>query len=80
MIRRHSLRRFTLEETQHFLLRLVARELRTELMERAYQNTGGNALLLTQLANELKEKGDLSDLPQFPEDIIVYRLSSLSQD
>lgn len=80
VIRRHSLRRFTLEETQHFLLRLVARELRTELMERAYQNTGGNALLLTQLANELKEKGDLSDLPQFPEDIIVYRLSSLSQD
>lgn len=80
VLRRHSLRRFTLKETEHFLAQCVDRELQTELVERAYQNTGGNALLLAQLADALKEQGELSDLPHIPEDIIAYRLSSLSQD
>lgn len=77
---RHALRRFTRKETEQFLSLCVDRELRAELVERAYQNTGGNALLLAQLAGALKEKGELSELPQIPEDIIAYRLSSLSQE
>lgn len=80
VIRRQSLRRFTRQETQHFLRQCVNRELQSELVERAYQNTGGNALLLVQLADALKEKGELSGPPHIPEDIIAYRLSSLSQD
>ncbi len=80
VLRRQALRRFTLKETERFLYQCVDRELHAELVELAYRNTGGNALLLAQLADALKEKEELSDLPQIPEDIIAYRLASLSQD
>ncbi len=79
IIRRQPLRRFTRQETQCFLHRCVNQDLQNELVEHAYQNTGGNALLLVQLADVLKEKGELSGPPHIPEDIIAYRLSSLSQ-
>lgn len=80
VLRQHTLRRFTREETEQFLHQRARRELRAEMVERVFRNTGGNALLLAQLADALSERGELSDLPQIPEDIIAYRLSSLSQD
>ncbi|MCI8303608.1 MAG: AAA family ATPase [Lawsonibacter sp.] len=80
VLQRHMLRCFSREESRCFLRRCAGRELREELMDRIYQNTGGNALLLVQIADALAEKGDLEKLPQMPEDIITYRLSALSQD
>lgn len=77
VLRCHTLRRFTQEETGRFLDQRVGGGLEADLVERAYQNTGGNALLLAQLADTLAERGEL---PRIPEDIIAYRLSSLSQD
>ena len=74
---RRALRRFTQEETGRFLHQRVDGGLDGDLVERAYHNTGGNALLLAQLADTLAERGEL---PRIPEDIIAYRLSSLSQD
>lgn len=71
---------FSRDETEQFLRRYTAWDLRKDLVDHVYQSTSGNALLLNQLADVIAEKGALASAAQIPEDIIAYRLSALSQD
>lgn len=71
---------FTREETRTFLSRYIPQEPQEALTEQIFQNTGGNALLLVQLLDSLKDGQAPAELPRTPEEIIGYRLSALSAD
>lgn len=74
------LQSFTREETIRFLAHYVQQQPEEGLAEQIFQNTGGNALLLVQILDSLKDGQAPSELPRTPEDIIGYRLSVLSTD
>lgn len=80
VLERCLLRNFTLEETRQFLRYYTDWDPQEEVARQIFQNTGGNALLLTQMLDPLKENRTLSELPRTPEDIIGYRLANLSAD
>lgn len=80
ILERCLLRGFTWEETKQFLRCYTDQEPQEELAEQIFHDTGGNALLLTQILDSLKENRDPSELPRTPEDIIGYRLAILSAD
>ncbi len=80
VLERCLLRSFTLEETRQFLRYYTNWDPQEELAKQIFQNTGGNALLLTQILDSLKENKTPAELPRTPEDIIGYRLAGLSAD
>ena len=75
-----TLQSFTREETRRFLARYAQQQPEEALTEQIFQNTGGNALLLVQILDSLRDGQAPSELPRTPEDIIGYRLSVLSAD
>lgn len=80
ILERFPLRQFDREETGQFLNYYLGEEQAARQADQIYQNTGGNALLLTQLVSAMQEPGGSMDLPQDPEALISYRLSNLSSD
>lgn len=72
--------RFSREETEHFVQHYLSCDYNAQTMEQIYQSTDGNALLLVQLINFLRENADLSDIPKGLENIIGDRLSHLSAE
>lgn len=80
ILERCHLRNFTLEETTQYLRFYAPQELSAEQTSRVYRATGGNALLLSQTISSLAEIDDLPVLSNGLEDIIAYRLTSLSTD
>lgn len=80
ILERCTLRSFTMEETERFLRYYTGQAPQEELAEQIFCNTGGNALLLTQILDSLKENRTPAELPRTPEAIIGYRLATLSED
>lgn len=80
VLERCPLRSFTQEETKRFLRYYTDQTPQEELAEQIFHNTGGNALLLTQILDSLKENKTPAELPQTPEAIIGYRLATLPED
>lgn len=80
ILERCHLRNFTLEETKQYLRFYAPQELSAEQMSQVFQTTGGNALLLSQTIGSLAESSDLPIRSHGLEDIIAYRLASLSTD
>lgn len=78
VLEQHVLRRFNREETGQFANYILDEEQPPEIIDQIYQNTEGNALLLVQLLNSIRESGDSVGLPQDPEGIISYRLVNLT--
>ena len=74
-----QLNRFTLEETEQFVLRCSNHSYTRDEIQGIYQSTGGNALILTQLLATAEERGDLDDLPHTLSSIVEYRLSMLPE-
>lgn len=80
LLQRYTLQPFTREETMQFMEQSEARTFSSDLKERIYQDTQGNAFLLTQLINSLLEQGCPSIMPSNMNDIVSYRLSGLSAE
>lgn len=80
VLERCVLQSFTREETRRFLAHYVLQEPQEELVDQIFQNTGGNALLLVQILDSLKDSKTPAELPRTLEDMISYRLSALSAD
>lgn len=66
---------FTKDETMEFIQLYGAQSLPQADKERIYQDTQGNAFLLTQLIGSIMENGRPTVLPRNMEEILSYRLS-----
>ncbi len=71
---------FTREECVSFIEDYSPGTYDADTLEKLYQNTGGNALLLVQLLSAIKERGTLSTIPDGSSEILRYRLSGLTAD
>ena len=78
ILERYRICAFSREETMQFIRHYQGQELTGVQLERIYQGTGGNALLLSQLVTSLREAGDASDISQILKGVISYRLSQLT--
>lgn len=70
----------TREEMLDFLSAALPVPLSPDTAEQIYQNTGGNALLLTQLINTMQESPERERIPSSPDDILRQRLTRLSRE
>lgn len=75
-----SIYNFTREEAKEFVAFRFPGEYPEGALERIYDNTEGNPLLLTQLLATLSDRKDLESLPSDPQGIIALRLQGLSND
>lgn len=73
-----SLHCFDPEDTSAFIRQHLKRDLSPNLTAQIYERTGGNAMLLGQLLNVLRERPDLSQLSEDLGDIIDSRLADLT--
>lgn len=71
---------FTKDETMEFIQLYGAQSLPQADKERIYQDTQGNAFLLTQLIGSIMENGRPTVLPRNMEEILSYRLSGLTDE
>ena len=71
---------FTKDETMEFIQLYGAQSLPQADKERIYQDTQGNAFLLTQLISSIMENGRPTVLPRNMEEILSYRLSGLTDE
>ena len=71
---------FTKDETMEFIQLYGAQSLPQAEKERIYQDTQGNAFLLTQLIGSIMENGRPTVLPRNMEEILSYRLSGLTDE
>lgn len=71
---------FTKDETMEFIQFYGAQSLPQADKERIYQDTQGNAFLLTQLISSIMENGRPTVLPRNMEEILSYRLSGLTDE
>ena len=76
----YPLSRFDREETRQFLNYYLGQDRSDRELDQIYQNTGGNALLLTQLIQAMQDSGSAQQLPQDADSIIGYRLTSLTNE
>ena len=74
----YPIHRFNREETARFVQHYLNAEPSEEMMDRIYEATGGNALLLVQLTTSMQEVPDASAIADNLENIIGYRLANLT--
>lgn len=72
--------RFTREETARFVQHYLSSQTDPGLLDRIYESTGGNALLLVQLLTSMQELSDPSTITDNLDNIIGSRLKSLPQE
>lgn len=71
---------FTRKETEQFVRSYIGHSMPEKDLDRIYDETKGNALLLVQLLGALNEGSDLSAYPRSASQVIQYRLEGLSYD
>lgn len=77
---RYELAPFTQDETMQFIAHSGAESMPQEDKNQIYQDTQGNAFLLTQLIRSIMERGKPKVLPHNMKEILSYRLSGLSPE
>ena len=80
LMERYTVSALSLEETGQFVRHYRGQELTEEQLSQVYQGTGGNALLLTQLVDSLKEGGQIRDMSRMVTGVIDYRLAQLTAE
>ena len=80
LIEEYVIEDFDRAQTRRFIELNLPGGCSEEDAERIYRSTDGNALLLVQLLNSIREGGSLDRVPDGPDNIIRYRLSYLTED
>ncbi|MCR5825232.1 MAG: AAA family ATPase [Oscillospiraceae bacterium] len=80
ILERCRLQNFNREEARQYLRFYAPQTLSAEQEEKIFQSTSGNALLLSQVIGSLEDAKKLTTIASGMENIIGYRLASLSED
>lgn len=78
IMERYTIYPFSKEETQRFIEHYHGGQLEQEQLDQIYHSTGGNALILTQLVNSIRDSDENYDISKMLHSVIGYRLAQLS--
>lgn len=74
------LRRFSKDEVEEFIEKLLPRQALTkDMKERIYEETEGNAFFLMELLKTVKEKGSIGEISGKAQDILKSRIIDISE-
>lgn len=80
LLEKLMLTRFTKDEVREFIRKLLPEQmLSSELAERIFEETEGNAFFLMELINTVKEKGVIGEISGKAQDILKNRIIGISE-